>query len=200
MANFNEISFPSALAFGSNGGPKFSTQLVESKSGFEQRNVNWSAPRMAYNAATSIKNIADYEVVRDFFYIQQGRARGFRFKDWSDYRAEAQILGVADGERLVFVLQKRYSSGAFEWFRVITKPVVGTVNVYVDGVLQASGFVVDSSTGVIAFDSAPVSGSIVSGDFEFDVPVRFDVDHLEASFVSENTLKVVDIPMIEVLL
>ncbi len=57
---------------------------------------------------------------------------------------------------------------------MIKKPVVGTVKPYLAGVLQSSGWSVDTTTGVLTFLASPAVGVAVTADFEFDVPVRFD--------------------------
>jgi uncharacterized protein (TIGR02217 family) len=56
--------------------------------------------------------------------------------------------------------------------RTITKPVAGTVKVYLDGVEQLWGWSVDTTTGVVTFGTAPAMGVEVTADCEFDVPVR----------------------------
>ncbi len=57
--------------------------------------------------------------------------------------------------------------------RTITKPVAGTVQVYLDGVEQPSGWSVDTTTGLVTFGVPPTLGVEVTAGFEFDVPVRF---------------------------
>jgi uncharacterized protein (TIGR02217 family) len=56
--------------------------------------------------------------------------------------------------------------------------VAGTVKVYLDDVEQLSGWSVDTTTGLVIFSTAPAVGIEVTADFEFDVPVRFDTDHI----------------------
>ena len=50
---------------------------------------------------------------------------------------------------------KRYESGAQAWVRRIVKPVAGTVRVALGGVEQASGWSVNTTTGLVTFDTAP---------------------------------------------
>jgi len=68
--------------------------------------------------------------------------------------------------------------------RTVTKPVVGTVKVYLDGIAQISGWSVDTTTGLVTFVTAPALGIEVTADFEFDVPVRFDTDHMAVTIES----------------
>lgn len=121
---------------------------------------------------------ADMDVVQAFFRARYGKAYGFRFKDWSDYQALGQTLGTGNGAQTAFQLAKNYTSGAYGYSREISKPVSGTVKIYLNSVLQSSGFSTDHATGIVAFTVAPGAGVIVSADFDFDVPVRFDTDAL----------------------
>jgi hypothetical protein len=76
-----------------------------------------------------------------FFRARKGKAYGFRFKDWTDYKATSQLIGTGDGAIKTFQLVKRYPSGSVVEVRTITKPIAGTVRVYKDGVEQLSGLV-----------------------------------------------------------
>jgi uncharacterized protein (TIGR02217 family) len=118
------------------------------------------------------------EALQAFFRARFGKAYGFRFKDWSDYQAVAQNLGTGNGSQTAFQLLKLYSSGGYSYSREIKKPVSGTVKIYLNSILQSSGFSVDHATGIVTFSAAPAGGVNVSTDFDFDVPVRFDTDAL----------------------
>ena len=48
---FIEVRFPTDIAYGSAGGPEYSTDIVITQGGYEQRNVNWSQARARYNVA-----------------------------------------------------------------------------------------------------------------------------------------------------
>ncbi len=93
---FHEIQFPPDIAYGATGGPEYATTVVAMASGFEQRNANWSAARLKWNVASGLKHQAQLNTLIAFFRARKGRAYGFRFKDWTDYRASAQTLGAGD--------------------------------------------------------------------------------------------------------
>ncbi|MFZ1413664.1 MAG: DUF2460 domain-containing protein, partial [Defluviicoccus sp.] len=169
MTSFAEVRFPPEISYGATAGPEFSTTVITVRSGAEQRNRNWAAARLRFDASTGIKTRAQAEAIIAFFRARGGRAQGFRFKDWSDYRASAQVLGTGDGARDTFQLIKRYVSGAEEDIRLITKPVAGTTKISLNGTPQPSGWSVDTATGLVTFTSAPANGAVISADFEFDV-------------------------------
>lgn len=196
--SFVEIQFPADISYGSSGGPTFSTDVIEAFSGFEQRNINWSAARARYNVAHGVKTQSQLDELIAFFRARQGKAIGFRFKDWTDYQAVAQNIGTGNGSQTIFQLTKKYTSSVTVT-RVIKKPVNNaTMKVYLNAVLQSSGYTVNYATGEITFTTAPGSGVAVTADFEFDVPVRFDTDQLDAAIDDFGTRSWSDIPLVEV--
>lgn len=196
--SFEEVQFPSDISYGANGGPMFLTDVVATVSGYEQRNSKWSQSRAKYNVASGVKTETQWQALIAFFRARRGKAVGFRFKDWSDYGAENVGIGTGDGITTDFQLVKLYTSGSVAVSRDITKPVAGTVTIYVDAVLQASGVTVDTTTGIVSFTTAPLIGEVISADFEFDVPVRFDTDEMAISMDSFDAGNWSSIPLIEV--
>ncbi len=196
---FVDVRFPTDIAYGSAGGPEYSTDIVITHSGYEQRNSNWSQARARYNVAHGIKTQAQLDALIGFFRARKGRADGFRFKDWTDYQARGQVLGVGDGLSTSFQLIKTYDSGGATEARIISKPVAGSLVVYYDEVAQSSAlYTLDASTGVITFASAPGEEVEVSADFDFDVPVRFDTDRLSATLDDHGVYSWHDIPLVEI--
>lgn len=195
---FVEIQFPADISYGSSGGPEYTTDIVSSQGGYEQRNIHWEQARARFNVAHGVKTRTQLEALIGFFRARKGRAHGFRFKDWADYQAVAQLLGTADGVATEFALVKHYTSGAVVETRRISKPVAGTVQVYKNGVLQNAGVSVDTVHGLVVFAAAPTAGDVITASFEFDVPVRFDTDRLSARLEAYGVHSWQDIPLVEV--
>lgn len=198
MTAFVEIRLPVDISYGSSGGPEYSTDVTITHGGFEQRNINWADARAQYNVAHGVKTQAQLDELIAFFRARKGRAYGFRFKDWTDYQGIAEVLSIGDGITTNFQLVKHYSSGGITETRAIKKAVAGTVQLYLDAVLQTSGVSVDTATGIVTFATPPANGVEIMADFEFDVPVRFDTDKLSASIDSYGSHSWMDIPLIEV--
>lgn len=196
--SFAEVQFPPDIAYGSTGGPEFSTDIVETYSGHEQRNSNWAEARIHYNVASGVKTAEQLALLIAFFRARRGQAEGFRFKDWTDYNATAELLGQGDGTVTDFQLLKRYSNGGVSRNRALTKPVAESVKLYLDGELQLSGYTLDATTGIVTFNAAPANGVEVTADCEFDVPVRFATDRLSARLQDYGAYSTQDIPLIEV--
>src|SRR5471030_2821848 len=110
--SFIEIQFPNDISYGATGGPIYSSDVVSLFSGHEQRNSNWKNARAKYNIASGVKTEKQWQVLIAFFRARRGKAIGFRFKDWSDYSAVGQQIGIGDGVKTDFQLVKFYTSGS----------------------------------------------------------------------------------------
>lgn len=206
---FHEERFPASLSFGSVGGPERRTEVVTLANGFEERNTPWAFSRHRYDAGLGMRSLDDIELLISFFEARQGQLYGFRWKDWSDYKSgkalsethfEDQVFAIGDGVSISFPLNKSYFSGESSYVRPVTKPVSGSVTVGIQGdLLQESiHFDVDTATGMITFDHPPDEGVEVMAGFEFDVPVRFDTDRIQASVASFQAGQVPSVPVVEV--
>jgi len=195
---FHEVRFPDNISRGARGGPERRTQIVELASGDEERNASWANSRRRYDVAYGIRRADDLAAVVAFFEARNGRLHGFRFKDWTDYQALAQLIGQGDGVTKTFQLVKTYASGGEVETRVITKPVSGTVKIYRDGVEAVSGWSVNTATGLVTFNVAPSSGVQVTADFEFDVPARFDSDQMDLTIETYQLGSWGQIPVLEI--
>lgn len=204
MSFFESPRFPEGISYGSSGGPGFKTHIFEGHTAIEQRNQVWQLARGKWDVSHGVKDKDDMDALRAFFINARGRAHGFRFKDWSDYQIVDQQLGVGDGVNRVFPIIKTYA-GANPYTRRIYKPVASTVVVRVNGVLSAlSGdYALNAATGVITFNNngtdIPELGEVVTVSCEFDVPVRFDTDQMNASHEGWLVESWSSIPIVELL-
>lgn len=205
MPSFHELRFPDDISFGATGGPEFKTVINEKGDGSEQRNVSWSKARASWDVATAIKDEDSYAVVLAFHYARFGRAYGFRWKDWFDFKAEGEVIGTGNDVLDTFQLIKTYDSspdaspGTYTYVRTILKPVQGSVVVKLGAAVQVetTDYVLDYATGVIVFTDPVPDTTIVSWTGEFDVPVRFDSDKLNSSYEAFNQLENQQISVIE---
>lgn len=206
---FHEIRFPTNLSFGALGGPERQTEVVTLANGFEERNTPWEHSRRRYDAGMGLRSLDDMDTLIAFFEARRGQLHAFRWKDWSDFRSckpsQAvspldQRIGVGDGVTTVFALSKLYQSGAATYSRPIRKPVAGTILVALaaDPKVEGQEFTIDPNTGLITFTSPPDIGTIITAGFEFDVPVRFDIDRIQTSVATFNAGEVPNVPVVEV--
>jgi uncharacterized protein (TIGR02217 family) len=151
MAFFESPRFPEAIAFGAVGGPRFSTTVVETVSGREQRTGLWQYPLHEWDVAQGVKTSAQFAALRAFFLAARGRLHTWRFKDWADYQVQNASEGiVASPGWPAAQLYKRYISGGQSLDRKITKPVAGTVALYNGAALLSAGsdYTLDTTTGI----------------------------------------------------
>lgn len=202
---FHDLQFPAGIAEGAEGGPEFSTSVIVSSGGHEQRQANWATPRRRWNVGTAIIDDTSYNALYAFFLACGGKLSAFRFKDWSDYEVTRQQIGLTDGSDATWPIYKTYTSGSTSTARYITRPVSGTVRVWVDGTERTLGaggseFQVNVSTGIITLGAtlAALSAKTIEAYCEFDVPARFDIDHWPLSLKSYRIGEVADIPVVEI--
>jgi uncharacterized protein (TIGR02217 family) len=193
---FDDVLFPLALGKDAEVSPGFSTAIVTSAGGREQRNVSWAEARARYDVGPGVRSEADIAALLGFFRARMGPARGFRLRDPFDASSGAgtpldQQIGIGDGTTTRFALVKHYGAQA----RRITRPVAGSVRVAVDGVETAALSV--ESGGWAALDVAPEDGAVVTAGFAFDVPVRFAEDGLNASRATFLAGAAASVPLIE---
>jgi uncharacterized protein (TIGR02217 family) len=208
MSEFHEVRLPARLAFGCTGGIERRTEVTSLASGFERRSTPWAQGRRRYLIATATRPLDEAAQLVAFFEARRGRLAGFRFRDPADFKscapsaqptASDQPLGTGDGERVDFPLIKTYGSGPDAVVRSIAKPVAGTVKVAVAGVALASGaFTIDAATGLVTLSAAPAAGAMVSAGFEFDTPVRFDLDRLDLTMEGFAAARVAACALVEV--
>lgn len=201
--------FPEDISQGSRGGPTWATTVVETDSGVEKRNQRWSYPRHQYDVAYGINTVARLENLISFFHVVAGKAIGFRYKDWLDYKSCARSatptnadvqIGTGTGALSTFQIIKTYTQGSYNRFRKILKPVSGTLLVSVAGIAktETTHYTVNYTTGIITFTGGniPTAGQAVNCGYEFDVPVRFDTDELSVN-LSHYAAGSTAVPLIE---
>lgn len=184
MADFIETPrFPDDISYGSSGGPNFKTWVFEGHSGKEQRQIGWATSKARYDVSHAVKDKADMDTLRAWFYAMQGRAYGFRFKDWGDYELVDEQIGVGDTVETVYKIIKTYTTGVNSYIRRIFKPIGTGFVVKVNGVVQTltTHYTIDTTTGTITFVTPPGAALPITVTGEFDVPVRFDTDAFTAS-------------------
>lgn len=217
---FHNDRLPVDVERGAQGGPRFKTTVLTLASGHEKRNADWSRTRGLWDIGYGLNSLdpsaadATVGVVQEHFYARQGRFSSFPFKDWADFEigdpanptADNQLIGLGDGTTTVFQVFKRYTGGAFTFDRPVSLLVSGTVSVLLDGVVQGGGFTIQNIGGTVTFSTAPAAtggtgpgGEVVVGiACEYDVPVRYDTDHLVINMQLYNLGSIPDIPLVEV--
>jgi uncharacterized protein (TIGR02217 family) len=189
---FDDVLFPLALGREAEVTPEHATAIVTSAGGREARNASWAAARTRYDIGPGVRSEADIATLLAFYRARLGPARGFRLRDPFDWQGEDERLGVGDGSRMRFALVKHYDGVA----RRITRPVAGSVRVFVGGV-ETAAFTLEEG-GFVALDVPAATGLWVSASFAFDVAVRFAEDRLSVSRATFLAGAAQSVPLVEV--
>lgn len=173
---FLEDVLPVDIRPGATGGPGFSTTIKQLRGGGEYRNQLWRHPLRTFEVEYGSRTRQRIEEeLQSFIFRTGGAFSGFRARDWSDYTATDEQIGVGDGTTFWFRLYKQY--GTYQ--RRILKPDPNTVTIRVNGTTQdAERWVVDADNGVVVFRDAPPALAVIEWSGEFHVPVRFDADNM----------------------
>jgi uncharacterized protein (TIGR02217 family) len=199
---FSDVHFPIALGREASVEPAFSTAIVTTANGAEQRNSDWADARLRFDAGPGVRGEAELHELLAFFRARRGAAVGFRFEDPFDHSSKGmtgepgpadQLIGTGDGARTDFPLVKHYD----EQERRITRPVAGSVRISVGGLERIGGWTL-GPLGVVRLDVAPADGAEVRAGYRFHVPVRFAEDRLTLSRATFEAGEAASVPLIEV--
>lgn len=198
--DFDEVEFPEELlSYGSSLGPEFNTTVVVAKSGREKRAQNWEDCRVTWDAASVINTMEQWNMLSAFFRNRKGKARGFRFRDLSDSECDHGPLGSGTGNGVLtqFQMGKIYEDHLYYTLRKIYKPHTSTVEVFVNGVKQTSGYTVNANTGIVTFTSPPSNGALLTWSGVFSIPARFDTDNLKGTVEDFDQVTCGSVPIVE---
>jgi uncharacterized protein (TIGR02217 family) len=199
---FADVRFPIALGREAMVAPEFSTAIVTTANGVEQRNADWTDARLRFDVGPGVRSEVELQELIAFFRARRGAAMAFRLEDPLDNSSSGmtgtpeptdQLIGEGDGARTDFALVKDYGGQV----RRITRPVSGSVRVAVGGGEQASGWLLGAK-GMVSFVEPPAEGAAVTAGFRFDVPVRFAEDRLEVRRATFRAGEAPSVPLIEV--
>lgn len=156
--------------------PRFMTSIKQLRGGGEYRNGLWDHPLREYEVQYNARERGRVETeLLTFIMRTRGSLNGFRVRDWSDYQATNQFLGVGDGTTSFFPFQKQYG----DYSRRISKPDNTTITVTQDGTtVNPNNYFVDLDNGNLVFVNTPPAGATFRWSGEFDVPCRFEDDAL----------------------
>jgi uncharacterized protein (TIGR02217 family) len=205
---FHDVQLPLPFALGASGGPQRRVDIVTLGSGREARNTPWAHGRRRYDIGGAVHTLDELHALISFFEARRGKLYGFRFRDPFDHKSctpgnaltpTDQAIGTGDGVSVSFTLTKAYGEGADAYRRPIAKPVAASVRVAVAGTeLALTDF--NAGAGAVTFTAPPANGAPVTAGFQFDTPVRFDIDHLELVIEAFGAGRAPSIPLIEILI
>lgn len=180
--------FPTCSTFGFTKRADYSVTIIERSSGVRSVNRNWYYPLHVFSAVPMGQRMEDdIHLVQRFWHAVGGQSGRFLFTDYTDYKSSDRLaddpsaldqpLEAVTGSPSGYRLLKRYRDPDFllEQFRIIYKPVPGTIRVanQLGQEQAASAFSIDLESGVLS--ALPgFNGTPTTWGGEFYVPVMFE--------------------------
>lgn len=150
--DFDEVVFQPGIPLrGTTGGPSFNTSVLTTQSGKEYRQQNWKFSRGSWDLGGRTLRESEIQEIVSFFQARGGMARGFRFKDFSDYKdngngrigrvANNNIMASSIDGSTYYNMFKQYNSAGQLYYRRIYKPVNNKI------VIKKNGTIIPIGTG-----------------------------------------------------
>lgn len=176
---FYPVEIDACPAYGWQGGPSIDVLIKRLASGREKRKPQSHIRLHSY--ILPFQNIPDVrylEEIKAAFMAMGGPTDSFLVKDWGDFLADNEPLGVSPAGSTPVQLLRTYTFGAASHSRTITKPVAGAV-ISQNGVPKAG--TLDTLTGLFTPTTAWTPAAVLTWDGEFRVPCRFDQMSLQST-------------------
>lgn len=204
MASFTEERFNVPVLAGIQYNFEFKTNILEDGNSQEQRLPTSVEDRVRVSLSDLLLTSSELSYVREFFKNRKGKYEGFRYRCEADFNCsevpeysssntytQGVAKAIAGTDSLQWQVVKKYAvvDGSSErcGYKTISKLVEDSTIVFIDGVPQAGGFVIDLNNGILIFDTNPSpNGEKVTVSCEFDLAVRFDTDSLSFREIVRN--------------
>lgn len=176
------VSLP-GLAYDVGKKPRFSTGKHVASSGVSVRTAYQQYPiwefEFTYEFISDDRSAgtSSLQSLMGFFLSRQGGFDTFLYKDTqnTDYSVTGGQLAIADGVTTQFPFV-RTLGGFAEKVGQVDNGL--PINIYLNGVLQSSGYTITMPNNVV-FTTAPAAGTVITADFEFFFNVVFQEDHAD---------------------
>ncbi len=191
MADFLEERFCDLIRYGSSWQDDYAVDIVQASGGQEYRRLVHPFPLRRFDVSYLLDRADTAAKLLAVWHRAHGRYAGFRARCFDEWSSNGMTGTPTATDQLckkvsstVWQLRKFHGTGAAAGasgypYRIIWKPVSGTVLVAVNDVLVAgpgANWTVDTTTGLITLSAgvaATVVGDNVKAGFEFDFMVRF---------------------------
>ena len=195
--NFHDVQMPRFMEAFAVGKPEFSTSCALTISGRELRNLDCEQAKQRYLFKNCFLSQIEFEQFNSFFRARRGRNFSFRFRDLVDYQVVKQFIANGDGYTQEFPLVKLYADSVSPYFRTITKPVKGSIKIYLEN--EEIDADVNYDKGILNLGRPLAREQILLADFIFDVAVRFSNDSFEYNYCNDGSVELEGIELLEVM-
>lgn len=180
---FYPVEIDACPAYGWQGGPSIDVLIKRLVSGREKRKPQSYVRLHSYILPfQNIHDVKYLEEIKAAFMAMGGPTDSFLVKDWGDFKAFQEPLGVAPAGSTPVQLLRTYTfgtgPGAAFHSRTITKPVAGAI-IQENGATKAG--TLDTLTGLFTPTTPWTPAALLTWTGEFRVPCRFDQMSLQSS-------------------
>jgi len=155
--------------------PLWKTSLSRSASGRAYTSALMTSPRYRYTLTYEFlragQGFTELQQLVAFFNARGGMADTWLFSDPDDNTATAQQFGVGDGATRSFQLVRSFGG----YIEPVYAPQ-GSPSIFINAVLQGSGYTINANTGVVTFTVAPTAGLALTWTGTFYWISRFNKD------------------------
>jgi uncharacterized protein (TIGR02217 family) len=182
------------------------TDLVDYDTGKEQRNQVWERPKRHWILPYNVLLVEYRNKLKELCSRAHGIYNVFLFADPYDYKcvlADCSITAITD--QVLFQLVKTYYNGETEeWTENKTRIQSSTIFqpiIKVDGAtkIEDTDYTLNDDTGEVTFGAAPGAGKVITANYQFYCPVRFDREAYEETTIWKDVFNMGDIPIVEVI-
>lgn len=163
--------------------PEWRNQGQENVSGKETVIGYWSYPRytweLGFEFLRSASAYAEFQALEGFFNQMKGRLDTFLYDDIDDDVVAAQALGVGDGVKTAFQLQRTLGGATMPVLAPHTISAVKLAGVTQGGGAYSVSVWGAAVPGVVTFTAPPGNGVAVTADFSYYFPCRFADDKID---------------------
>lgn len=195
MSDYVRAYIAACEAYGWEGGPEFSTAVVQLRSGRERRNAQWAQPRFYFSLPfQNISSRESYASIYQMFMAMRGKWGTFLYRHPTVNEADDELFAVAEAGQTTFQLGKWSIVEGVTFYHEVHALYApasdGTadepqVDITVDG-SPAGTHAIDRDTGILEFDTPMTGGEIIRWSGEFSFWVRFDNDRLPFTIDNRN--------------
>jgi len=186
--------------------------LIDYDTGKEQRNQIWSRPKRHWVLPYKLLLIANRDKLKELSSRAKGIYNVFLFDDPYDYQCALTecIITAVGGETTTQLIKTYYPNETEKWdenkTRIQPSGIFAPI-VKIDAATKTEGthFTLDDDTGIIDWTggSAPngalSTDEVVTANYQFYYPVRFDRDAYNETTIYTDVLSMGGIPIVEVI-
>ena len=160
--------------------PEFHTKIQKAVSGREVRLAFMSSPmvtfKMQYDVLRQNSAYSELKTLLSFFLTVKGSFDSFLYDDLTDNAVTNQQFGVGNGGTQYYQLVRAYGAGSTSFAEAVQ-------NLKAAPTIKVNGSTVSNYTisddGMVHFDTAPVSGAVLTWTGGYYYRVRFNQDSSE---------------------